>query len=219
MHSIHTTHRLRGAVSARIIAPIAVVVGLLTYVAVAGSTGFCPTCQAIVSTVFGSGGEGTRTIAEQDVRTTDGDSIHALVMSDVDGNPVPLSRFRGRPMIIDVWATWCAPCRSARKVLHGIAEEIAEHGEIVSVSVDAGGAEVVRDFIDKHEDGDSRFVELISTDPAFTRVIRPHDRKPTIPKLIYVSSNGRILDIEYGVPNPKWVLNRVKQMASADSRG
>lgn len=219
MHSIHTSHRLRGAVSARIIAPIAVVAGLLAYVAVAGSTGFCPTCQAIVSTVFGSADDGARTTSDATAMPIAGDSIHSLVMSDVQGNPVPLSRFRGRPMIIDVWATWCAPCRSARKVLHGIAEEVAEHGEIVSVSVDAGGAEVVRDFIDKHEDGSSVFVELISTDPGFTSVIRPHDRKPTIPKLIYVSSDGRILDIEYGVPNPKWVLNRVKQMASADSRG
>ena len=219
MHSNHTSHRPRGAVSARLIVPVAVVVGLLGYVAIAGSTGFCPTCQVIVSKVFGSGVGDARAIADQDALPIAGDSIHSLVMSDLQGNPVPLSRFRGRPMVIDVWATWCAPCRSARKVLHGIADEIATHGEIVSVSVDAGGAEAVRGFIDKHEDGGSRFVELISSDPGFSSVIKPHDRKPTIPKLIYVSHDGRIIDIEYGVPNPIWVLNRVKQMSSADSRG
>ena len=89
----------------------------------------------------------------------------------------------------------------------------------VSVSVDAGGAEAVRAFIEKNEGGRSPFVELVSTDPAFRSIIRPHDRKPTIPKLIYVSAEGRVIDIEYGVPRPNWVVNRIRQMASAASEG
>ena len=44
--------------------------------------------------------------------------IHKLTVTDLDGNPVSLAKFAGRPMIIEIWETWCGPCRVNRNNIH-----------------------------------------------------------------------------------------------------
>ena len=66
----------------------------------------------------------------------------------IDGDSVSLAAHRGKVVLLNIWATWCHPCREELPVLQRLYERNAARGlEIVGVSVDSRGEErKVRDF-------------------------------------------------------------------------
>ncbi len=75
-----------------------------------------------------------------------------FALEALDGASVALADYRGQPIIIDFWATWCAPCVYQSPVLNAFWESHRDDGVMVfGVSVDAGGRESVEPFADEHE--------------------------------------------------------------------
>ncbi|MGQ0712659.1 MAG: TlpA family protein disulfide reductase [Gemmatimonadaceae bacterium] len=64
------------------------------------------------------------------------------------GDSVSLDQLRGRVTLLNVWATWCHPCRDEIPVLQTLHERYSARGlDLVGVSVDAHGEEqAIRDF-------------------------------------------------------------------------
>ena len=212
----------RGGTLKAVLVPAAIVVGILSYVGIAGSTGFCPTCTYLVNAVRG-GAQSVVVASRNSPQLRKGEdsasSIKELVFTDLDGKSVPMEQYLGQPIVLDVWATWCAPCRTSRARLRSIAGEAAEYGTIVAVSVDSAGAEAVKEYIKTKEGGTSPFIEVMATDQRFRSVIAPFDRKPTIPKLVFINAKGDIVGIEYGVPKPNRVLNRMRALSTGRTKG
>jgi peroxiredoxin len=58
------------------------------------------------------------------------------------GDTVRLAQLRGTPVMLNVWATWCAPCREEMPGLQALHERYGARGlRVVAVSVDARGSE------------------------------------------------------------------------------
>ena len=54
-----------------------------------------------------------------------------------DGSPVSLSDYRGHPLLVNLWATWCHPCRAETPYLQSVYERYRDRGlRILGVSVD-----------------------------------------------------------------------------------
>ena len=207
---------------------MALITGLIGYVVVAGSTGFCPTCSSIMSVFSGGGVSPASSVTELDrsdaaTRSTEASgepgAFASLSFQDLEGGSVSMNRFLGKPLLVEVWATWCGPCRYNRKVLAAAQGRLAEHANLVSLSVDRGGAPVVNQFLKNEDKTDSRWTELLATDPRFRQVISSHDTRPTIPKLIYISPDGSVVDIEYGKVDPDWIVSRLKAFGPSDGVG
>jgi cytochrome c biogenesis protein CcmG, thiol:disulfide interchange protein DsbE len=66
------------------------------------------------------------------------------------GDSVSLAASRGRVVLLNVWATWCHPCRDEIPVLQALHQRHADRGlELIGVSVDARGEEdTIREFAD-----------------------------------------------------------------------
>lgn len=70
---------------------------------------------------------------------------------DQYGADVRLSDFKGTPLLVNFWATWCAPCIAELPALSRAAEALAEDGiTILLVSIDRGGAEKALPFLQKY---------------------------------------------------------------------
>jgi thiol-disulfide isomerase/thioredoxin len=74
-------------------------------------------------------------------------------LSDLDGRPVTLAELRGKPVVIDFWATWCPPCEFQIPILNRVHEHYGGRVEVVGIAVDVGGREVVAPFAAEHKIG------------------------------------------------------------------
>lgn len=73
-----------------------------------------------------------------------------IEFADADGAVRRLSDFRGKVVLLNVWATWCVPCRKEMPQLDQLQAEFGGADfEVVAVSIDRGGAFVVQAFYDE----------------------------------------------------------------------
>lgn len=71
-----------------------------------------------------------------------------FVVEDLDGNAVRLSNFRGKVVFLNVWTTWCEPCRAEMPSMEALYRRMPEEGfAMLAVSADADGREVVEPFV------------------------------------------------------------------------
>jgi thiol-disulfide isomerase/thioredoxin len=67
-------------------------------------------------------------------------------LEDLAGGRVSLAELRGRPVVIDFWATWCTPCEFQIPVLNDLHARYGGRVEVIGIAVDAGGRETVAPF-------------------------------------------------------------------------
>jgi thiol-disulfide isomerase/thioredoxin len=71
-----------------------------------------------------------------------------IAFADGDGKPLKLSDWKGRVVLINLWATWCAPCRKEMPDLAKLQRELgSDQFEVVAISVDRKGAEASSAFL------------------------------------------------------------------------
>lgn len=74
-----------------------------------------------------------------------------ISFSDAAGNSLSLADFRGRVVLLNLWATWCIPCVEEMPALDRLAaSQPVEDFAVVAVSMDRGGMNVVEPFLAQH---------------------------------------------------------------------
>jgi thiol-disulfide isomerase/thioredoxin len=72
-----------------------------------------------------------------------------LAFTSRDGTPLRLADFRGRVVLVNLWATWCGPCVREMPSLDRLQAKVGDRLLVLAISEDRGGAHVVDPFLEK----------------------------------------------------------------------
>jgi thiol-disulfide isomerase/thioredoxin len=82
-------------------------------------------------------------------RSHAGSAAPATAFEDPDGAPASLADFRGRPVLLNLWATWCGPCVVEMPTLDALAGREGDRLAVLTVSQDLNGRDKVEAFFRK----------------------------------------------------------------------
>jgi thiol-disulfide isomerase/thioredoxin len=78
--------------------------------------------------------------------------VPELTFLDAEGNEVSLADFQGEVVVLNLWATWCAPCRREMPSLDRLQAKFGGDGlEVIALSLDRGDVAKTRAFFDELE--------------------------------------------------------------------
>jgi thiol-disulfide isomerase/thioredoxin len=113
--------------------------------------------------------------------------IAGIVISDPQGD-VDLGRYKGKTLLINVWATWCPPCVAEMPSLNRLQAKLgSDHFAVVPVAVDEPNMAAVQDFMNKYQL--HNLPVLIDMNHAIDHRIRLQ----SLPASLLVSPEGKIL--------------------------
>ncbi len=78
-----------------------------------------------------------------------GDRAPEFVLQSLDGTPRKLSNYRGKVVLVNLWATWCPPCIAELPVLDQLAAKYGERGLVILAVAGDENPRTVHDFIAK----------------------------------------------------------------------
>jgi thiol-disulfide isomerase/thioredoxin len=79
-----------------------------------------------------------------------GGATPPLELADLDGKLHRLADYRGRAVLVNFWATWCAPCREEMPSLDRLQQAFeGEPVRVIALSVDRAGPDRVKAFLDE----------------------------------------------------------------------
>lgn len=184
---------MRKAVIIVVVIGIAAALGYLVQRQLSGDTTAATTAAATVVTTADKSPAPDATPA-QPPPTSIPEVLPQFALADRDGHQRRLGEWRGQPLMVNFWATWCGPCRREIPLLNQLrAKHKAMKLEIVGIAVD------FRDDVLKYvKENPISYPLLIGEEDGLAAVKAMGVAEPAFPFTVFADSQQRILALKLG---------------------
>jgi thiol-disulfide isomerase/thioredoxin len=115
-------------------------------------------------------------------------------LNDLSGHPKSSEVFQGKPLVLNFWATWCAPCRREIPLLKSLSQEWApQQLTIIGIAVDH--PDQVRRFVDDFKIG---YPVLVGEQDALDLATQLGVAAPAFPFSVFVDRRGEVVTLFVG---------------------
>jgi thiol-disulfide isomerase/thioredoxin len=139
-------------------------------------------------------------------------AVPDISLADADGVKHALSEWKGRPLLINFWATWCAPCRREIPLLKTLRRErVADGVEIVGIAVD------FRDAVQHYAREMSIDYPVLVGEQDGLDAIAAFGMDTVFPFTVFADRQGRIVTLKIGelhADEARFILDEVKAIDS-----
>lgn len=147
------------------------------------------------------------------IRPTTPERLPALSFLDQNGVPRKLTDWRGEPLLINFWATWCEPCRREIPLLEKLrAQSGSQRLEVVGIAVDERAA-ALKYAQAMHID----YPILAGGEDAGVAAIDALGMEQALPFSVFVDRQGRIVAIKIGELHPEEARYVLARLDAVDS--
>ena len=118
-----------------------------------------------------------------------------MTLADANGTATRIpAAWRGKPTLVNLWATWCAPCLKEMPDLQAFSDEQGDNGiRVVGIALDDVAA--VRDFLQQHR---ITYPSLVDAAGPADAGVRLGNLAGVLPYTVMVSAEGRLLKTKLG---------------------
>ena len=119
-------------------------------------------------------------------------------LEDTKGRIISLSDFKGKVVVVDIWAMWCAPCLAEKPIYQKLEEEFRDRDDIVFLGISHDGKrqkEVWKKFVAKKG---WKNIELIAD---YNESVGKYYKIEGIPRLMIFDKEGRIVTVDAPLPS------------------
>ncbi|WP_428521677.1 thiol:disulfide interchange protein TlpA [Roseibium sp.] len=135
-----------------------------------------------------------------------------LTFLSPDDQPITMADFEGRTVLLNLWATWCAPCRKEMPALDELQAELGNADfEVVAVNLDRGGPEKPKAFLE--EIGVGNLAYYHDAKNGLLKDLRKVARATGLPTTILISPDGCEVGTMYGPA--EWASGEAKALINA----
>ena len=143
----------------------------------------------ILASLFGLGGFLLSSALFSNSNDLIGSAAPPTLMRDLSGTEFQLAKFRGKPVVVNFWATWCGPCIEEMPML----DRAHRRGEIHVVAIASDDASDVRKFRTTNK---LKLTVVLEADAdGINRLLAVPD---TIPYSVFFDREGKVSAIKHG---------------------
>ena len=135
-----------------------------------------------------------------------GKQAPAFSLKDKDGNTWSAEGLKGKVVVLNFWATWCPPCRAEIPAFKTVYDKYREKGvEILGVSLDHKGWDVIRPFLKQHE---INYPVVLGG----AEIARDYGNIRSTPTTVIIDREGKVIDSHVGAMSEEQLVKLFEKL-------